>query len=607
MAEDFRPVGERVQAVVDGGGDEDMGVDVIEGTLCVECGGVGDTRMMNTKIPFFREVIICSFECASCFATNNEVIFGGAIQEKGCRYTLAVQDEKDLGRQIIKADTATVLIPSIEFEIPARSQRGGITTIEGVLSRAAENLQMYQAERMAQAPEQGAAVALVIAKLMAMSKGMDLPFDVVVDDPAGNSFVENQCAPAADPQLAVAHYFRSPKQDLAVGLQPSEEARSAVESGGTIDDANAAHGALRGETFDGAKAMLQAYGSASGGGASDGGASGGGGGGVEAEEDVSSALGRREIIRMDTPCPHCGIMGETLTCLADIPHFKEVIIMAFDCSSCGYRSNEVKSGGGVPPKGQIFTLVVTSQDDLARDVLKSATADVILPELELEASQASLGGVYTTVEGLLSKVHSKMLESTPFLVGDSAKDDARTSGFAEFSSKLEAFTKGDQFPFTLQLRDPLAGSFIGPRLGFSASDDALLSVTDYERSFDEDEELGLHDIQVDDYGEAQPDTNPNLALTSTRWGPDHPHEYAKGCDDGVKVVQAEAGAGASDAAAAAAVAAQPVLPTSLSAPASDSGSGDDESFTAATSYEGSRAGYVFKKGERGLGYYLDRR
>ena len=56
---------------------------------------------------------------------------------------------------------------------------------------------------------------------------------------------------------------------------------------------------------------------------------------------------------------------------------------------------------GVPAKGQIFTLV-SSPDDMARDVLKSATADVILPDIELEASQASLGSVYT-VEELLSK------------------------------------------------------------------------------------------------------------------------------------------------------------------------------------------------------------
>jgi zinc finger protein len=44
--------------------------------------------------------------------------------------------------------------------------------------------------------------------------------------------------------------------------------------------------------------------------------------------------------------------------------------MAFDCSECGYRSNEVKGGGGIPDMGQTFTLLCESEDDLARDVLK---------------------------------------------------------------------------------------------------------------------------------------------------------------------------------------------------------------------------------------------
>ena len=30
--------------------------------------------------------------------------------------------------------------------------------------------------------------------------------------------------------------------------------------------------------------------------------------------------------------------------LKDIPHFKEMIIMATDCDACGYKSNEVKAG-----------------------------------------------------------------------------------------------------------------------------------------------------------------------------------------------------------------------------------------------------------------------
>ena len=81
-------------------------------------------------------------------------------------------------------------------------------------------------------------------------------------------------------------------------------------------------------------------------------------------------LGRTEVISIASHCPSCNALGESLTALTDIPHFKEVvhfllivrhecddltlskvIIMAFDCKSCGFRSSEVKGGGAIPTLG----------------------------------------------------------------------------------------------------------------------------------------------------------------------------------------------------------------------------------------------------------------
>lgn len=61
---------------VDGGGGGDGefdGVDEIKGSMCMSCGGDGTTRMLTTKIPLFREVILSSFECDDCHWRNNEV------------------------------------------------------------------------------------------------------------------------------------------------------------------------------------------------------------------------------------------------------------------------------------------------------------------------------------------------------------------------------------------------------------------------------------------------------------------------------------------------------------------------------------------------------
>lgn len=65
---------------------------------------------------------------------------------------------------------------------------------------------------------------------------------------------------------------------------------------------------------------------------------------------------------------------------------------------------KVKGGGAIPPKGTAYTLEAVSKDDFRRDVLKSDTAVLEIPQLELVMEMGTLGSMYTTVEGLLEKV-----------------------------------------------------------------------------------------------------------------------------------------------------------------------------------------------------------
>lgn len=75
--------------------------------------------------------------------------------------------------------------------------------------------------------------------------------------------------------------------------------------------------------------------------------------------------------------------------------------MSFQCPHCGIRSSEVKSGGEITPMGKLIKVHCKSVNDLKRDLFKSETAALEIPELELELSYGTLGGVYTTVEGAL--------------------------------------------------------------------------------------------------------------------------------------------------------------------------------------------------------------
>ena len=61
------------------------------------------------------------------------------------RYTLRLKagDSVGLSRQIVKSDSATIRIPELDFEIPAATQKGTISTVEGLLSDAATNLRHF--------------------------------------------------------------------------------------------------------------------------------------------------------------------------------------------------------------------------------------------------------------------------------------------------------------------------------------------------------------------------------------------------------------------------------------------------------------------------------
>ena len=77
--------------------------------------------------------------------------------------------------------------------------------------------------------------------------------------------------------------------------------------------------------------------------------------------------------------------------------------MSDTCDVCGYKNSEVKGGGAVSELGRRYTLKVAEPADLQRDVLKSETAAISVPEIDLEVTTGTLGGLITTVEGLLTK------------------------------------------------------------------------------------------------------------------------------------------------------------------------------------------------------------
>ncbi|XP_029429190.1 zinc finger protein ZPR1 isoform X1 [Rhinatrema bivittatum] len=412
-------------------------------SLCMRCHHNGVTRLLLTKIPFFREIIVSSFTCDSCGWANTEIQSAGKIQDQGVSYTLAVRSKQDMNREVVKTDYATTRIPELDFEIPAFTQKGALTTIEGIVDRAISGLEQDQPAR--KAVDQVAAVKIesFIAKLQSLKEAAS-PFTFIIDDPSGNSFVENPSAPEKDEALHVAYYKRSLQQESMLGL----------EGTGNVEK-------------------------------------------PEGKAENSLEEMRNEVLQFNTNCPECNAPAETNMKLVQIPHFKEVIIMATNCDSCGHRTNEVKSGGAIEALGTRISLHITDPSDMTRDVLKSETCRVEIPELELELGMGALGGKFTTLEGLIKDIRDLIVEKNPFTLGDSSIP-GQTEKLKAFGRKLDQIIEG-QVKAHVILDDPAGNSYL--QNVYAPEADPEMKLENYQRTYEQNEELGLNDMKTEGYEE----------------------------------------------------------------------------------------------------------
>lgn len=177
----------------------------------------------------------------------------------------------------------------------------------------------------------------------------------------------------------------------------------------------------------------------------------------------------------------------------NIPHFKEVILMSTVCDHCGYKSNEVKTGGAIPDHGKKIVLRVTDPEDLARDILKSETCGLNIPELNLDLTPGTLGGRFTTIEGLLRQVYEELHGRVYSQTSDSMDEEARKR-WTTFFARLQDAVDG-KIGFTIMMVDPLASSYI--QNVYAPDADPNMTVEEFERTHDQNEELGLNDMKTD--------------------------------------------------------------------------------------------------------------
>lgn len=328
---------------------------------------------MLTKIPFYKEIILMSFSCDHCGFENNEIQPGGEIDEKGVKITLSVKNVNDLNRKVVKSDYTSVRFVELDFEIPAKSQKGEVTTLEGIIDRAIEGLLQDQPVRRIQHPEVAEQIDTFIETKLKKLKLVDSPFVVVLEDISGNCRVENPNAPHADHQVTMTQFVRTQQQNRDLGMFTQEELKEEDTTNKPASDR-----------------LLQPI--------------------PEDSWPLEELHG--EVLRFDTNCPNCNSPCETNMKVTSIPHFKDVVIMATVCDICGVKTNEVKSGGGIEEQGVRFTVSIKDREDMSRDVLKADSCGLTIPELDCEVGSCALGGRFTTVEGVLNAIKEQLSDSS---------------------------------------------------------------------------------------------------------------------------------------------------------------------------------------------------
>lgn len=132
---------------------------------------------------------------------------------------------------------------------------------------------------------------------------------------------------------------------------------------------------------------------------------------------------------------------------------QEVVIMSNACDTCGYRSSDIKAGGGVSDKGSHLILKVSEPDDLRRDVIKAESASISIPEADLEVTtgQACQACCMSSCMMLLDTVvFTSKLPATCICLRVDQHIRANQSG-CNFASRQQSVVVVDKTPFEYAL------------------------------------------------------------------------------------------------------------------------------------------------------------
>jgi zinc finger protein len=178
------------------------------------------------------KVHICSFPPKLCNYATAE----------GTVYTAKILNREDLSRQLVKSATCTVTIPQFELTVPPL--RGQLTTVEGLIRDIISDLGSDQPLRKYQNEAAYEKIEKIIHGFQEIlgdeedepangeektqpietdgKEPIFSPFTVILDDPAGNSFIEF-IGSMSDPKWNLRTYHRTHQQNVDLGIDGTDD------------------------------------------------------------------------------------------------------------------------------------------------------------------------------------------------------------------------------------------------------------------------------------------------------------------------------------------------------------------------------------------------
>jgi zinc finger protein len=160
---------------------------------CPVCKNEIEYLYQTEEIPYFSEILLMSASCGCGYRLVDTMILE---ENEPVRWTLRVDEEKDLEARVVRSTRGVIEIPELGMLAePGPICEAFITNVEGVLLR----MERVIGTVLTWAEGEERETALALRAKIAECRAGRMPFTLIIEDPDGNSAIISPKAEKSGP------------------------------------------------------------------------------------------------------------------------------------------------------------------------------------------------------------------------------------------------------------------------------------------------------------------------------------------------------------------------------------------------------------------------